>query len=234
MATVVTQLPLRLSPQDVYQLDNYFFANGEIRSAIDDFCHLAQPDYVYLWGSVGTGKTHLLIALTAYLQNLQHQVAYLSFKELVSTASPALLSSLDSYQVIVLDDVDKIIGLRDWEEALFHCFNQIKSAGKKLLLASTLNASSSDFGLADIQSRLATGLTYHLPELNDDEKQQALILHAHSKGLVLAEEVTQYLLRRYGRDMNSLMAVLKRLDNASLAAQRKLTIPFVSQVLADD
>jgi DnaA family protein len=87
--------------------------------------------------------------------------------------------------------------------------------------------------LPDLRSRLATGLVYQLTSMSDQQKQQALILQAQSRGLSMSDEVAQYLLRHYGRDMPALMTVLQQLDKASLQAKRRLTIPFVRQVLGN-
>jgi DnaA family protein len=70
--------------------------------------------------------------------------------------------------------------------------------------------------------------------MSDEQKQQALMLQSQSRGLSMSDDVAQYLLRHYGRDMPALMQVLQRLDKASLQAKRKLTIPFIRQVLAGE
>ena len=78
---------------------------------------------------------------------------------------------------------------------------------------------------------MSTALIYQLESLDDTEKQQALIIQAQTRGLDLPEEVANYLLRHHSRDMRVLMALLQNLDKASLVEKRRLTIPFVRQVL---
>jgi DnaA family protein len=68
--------------------------------------------------------------------------------------------------------------------------------------------------------------------LSDEDKQQALQMRARARGLELGDEVAQYIIQRLPRDTNELFWQLQRLDHASLAEQRKLTIPFVKKVLA--
>ena len=72
---------------------------------------------------------------------------------------------------------------------------------------------------------------FQLHGLNDDDKIAVLRGRAHSRGLVLPDEVAGYLLRHCHRDLTALLELLERLDRASLAGQRRLTVPFVKDVL---
>ena len=224
------QLTLRLSPQEVYRLDNFLFADAALAEAVSEFCGGRGSDFLYLCGASGAGKTHLTLAIADEMQS-HCRVAYLNFQELRQTAEPAALKSLLDADVLCLDAVEAIAGDKHWQEALFHGFNDIKQQQKRLLIATENPPAQLSIELADLRSRLATGLVFQLPVMADQLKQEALILQAQSRGLILSEEVAQYLLRHYGRDMPSLMAVLQKLDKASLQAQRRLTIPFVKEVM---
>ena len=81
--------------------------------------------------------------------------------------------------------------------------------------------------LPDLASRLSWGMVYQLEPLEDEEKVQALLLRARHRGLNLTDDVSRFVLTRGPRDMAGLFEVLEQLDQASLRAQRKLTIPFV-------
>lgn len=85
--------------------------------------------------------------------------------------------------------------------------------------------------MPDLQSRLATGLVYQLDSLNDNAKQKVMQVQSRARGLEIPPEVTQYLLRHHSRDLLELMQALQRLDKASMAEKRRLTVPFVRQVL---
>ena len=143
------------------------------------------------------------------------------------------MQAIEQADLLCLDDVDAIAGLPEWEEAVFHCFNRLHDTKGHLLVSAQQTPANSSIDLPDLRSRLATGLVYQLVMMTDEQKQQALILQAQSRGLMLTTDVAQYLLRHYGRDMPALMAVLQELDKASLQAKRKLTIPFIRQVLAN-
>jgi DnaA family protein len=233
MSVAKTQLTLRLSPQEIYRLDNFLFAKAETERVLTAFCKLDNLDFLYLYGETGTGKTHLLIACADAVQRQGFRVIYLSLAELKQTSQPAVLQSLEQADLLCLDDLEAVAGEAEWEEALFHCFNRLHDARGKLLVATTHNPANIELNLPDLRSRLATGLVYQLTSMNDEQKQQALILQSQSRGLSMTDDVAQYLLRHYGRDMTALMIVLQKLDKASLQAKRRLTIPFIRQVLAD-
>lgn len=229
--SLAAQLPLRLNPQELYQLDNFHFQQSELKQALTEFTELSSIDFLYLWGNKASGKSHLLMAVAEQVQQSQKQALYLPLSELVSAASPEVLQSVEQLDLLCIDELEAIAGLKEWEEALFHCFNRVQHSGCKLLIASVDNPAMLNIKLADLCSRLATALIYQLETLDDEAKQQVLIIHAQSRGLDLPEEVAKYLLRHHSRDIRILMNVLQRLDKASMVEKRRLTIPFVRQVL---
>ena len=114
---------------------------------------------------------------------------------------------------------------------MFHCFNRLQDSGCQLLVASRHNPATLKIQLADLRSRLATGLIYQLESLDDSAKQRVMIVQSRARGLEMPLEVAQYLLRHHSRDLGELMHFLHALDKASMAAKRRLTIPFVRQIL---
>ena len=88
--------------------------------------------------------------------------------------------------------------------------------------------------LPDLRSRLSWGPVFQLQNLSDKEKFQALHYRAKQSGLELPENVADYLMQRYPRDMFGLFERLAVLDKASMAMQRKLTVPLLKSVFADE
>ena len=101
-----------------------------------------------------------------------------------------------------------------------------------MLFSANANPAELSVKLPDLASRLAWGLSFQVPLMGDNEKQQALTLRAKARGIELSDEVAQFILHRAPRHIGELFEILDRLDRASLAEQRKLTIPFVKQVLS--
>jgi len=228
MNSSATQLPLRLNPQQVYRFDNFLFNQIELKQAITTLPESDQINFLYLWGKQSSGKSHLLLAVAeqSTLQSL-----YLPLEELVKTASPDVLESLEQLDLLCIDDLDAIATLPEWQEALFHCFNRLQYSGCKLVVSAQSNPATVAITLPDLRSRMATALVYQLTPLSEPEKQHALILQAQSRGLELSNDVGNYMLRHYSRDMTLLMGLLLELDKASMSAQRRLTIPFVRPFL---
>ncbi len=88
--------------------------------------------------------------------------------------------------------------------------------------------------LPDLASRLTAAVVWRLRVLADDERREALKLHARERGFALSNEVLTFVMKRLRRDMVSLFAFLDRLDRSSLAAQRRITVPFVKALLEED
>ena len=134
-------------------------------------------------------------------------------------------------QIICLDDIDAVAGLSVWEEALFHLYNRVRDQHARLIVAAKQPSASSSIVLPDLKTRLSWGVSFGLKEMEDEDKLIALQLHAKARGLVLDEAVGRFLLKRCPRDIKQLFETLEQLDHASLAEQRRLTIPFAKQVL---
>ncbi len=217
------QLPLQFKIREGLTFDNYLpGTNGEI---IDVLRNNNEP-YVYLWGSAGVGKSHLLQAAC----RTQEAVAYLSLGELLAH-DPGVLEGLENLDLVCLDNLERVAGHALWERALCDLYNRLRDSGVLLRAAGMAHPGSLGLTLADLVSRLHWGPIYHLQELDDTDKAKALRMRAHARGLDLPEDVARYLLRHKPRDNASLFGLLDYLDQASLAAQHRLTIPFVRSVL---
>jgi DnaA family protein len=143
-----------------------------------------------------------------------------------------MLEGWDALELVCVDDLDRIVGDARWERALFTLYNGLLEHGGALLVASARSPAELDFELPDLASRLRSGPVFQLAALDDADRLLALQGHALARGLALPDDTARYLLRRTRRDMHSLCAVLDTLDRASLAAQRRLTVPFVRDLLS--
>ncbi|RUO62161.1 DnaA regulatory inactivator Hda [Pseudidiomarina insulisalsae] len=189
-----------------------------------------EQDLTYLWGRAGVGKSHLLHALCSEAQN---QVIYLPLNELKDSVDARILRGLESYALICLDDIDAVVAEQDWGFELFALLNRVRDqATSRMLVTASTSPGQLQVAYADVRSRLSWGVVVQLHELSDSDKITALQQRAHAMGLELRSDTAQFMVQRLGRDMLELIASLERLDKASIAAQRKLTIPFIKVVLA--
>jgi DnaA family protein len=221
------QLPLNIGLRDSATFENFY--SGPHASVLGILREAREP-IVYLWGPPGGGKTHLLQAACQQCAESGGHPAYLPLAE-VGSLDPGLLEGLGESPLVCIDDVQAIAGNGAWESALFYLYNEVRAAGGRLAAAGDAAPSALHIGLADLRSRLGWGPVFHLQPLAEEERIAALQFRAARRGLDLPLEVATYLLRRAPRDAHSLFALLERLDEGSLAAQRRLTIPFVREFL---
>jgi DnaA family protein len=228
------QLSLGVSLKDDATFANYFQntqANAQALAALLQASANEGERNLAIWGSRGCGLTHLLQAVCHRAYESGLSVQYLPLRDLIGYAADDVCEGLEAVQLLCLDGLDEICGNRQWEQALFHLFNRINLAEHRLILASHTSIPSLPILLPDLKSRLLSCVIYHIESLNDAGKEQALIMRAKGRGLEMSQEVAHFILTRTVRDTNELFNLLNRLDDASLQHQRKLTIPFVKEVL---
>lgn len=185
---------------------------------------------VYLAGAPATGKTHLLLATCAEAEAVGRRAAYVP----LAAASGRVRDALDAYEsadVLALDGVDAIAGDREDEIALFDIHNRMRDAGRCVLYSACAMPDALALVLPDLRSRLSQCARVALAPLDDDGRAEVLRLRAHRRGLQLEEAAIDWLLKRVDRDLGSLTALFDRLDRESLAAQRRITVPFLRSVL---
>ena len=187
--------------------------------------------FLTLWGHTGTGKSHLLQAACRDADRHQRSAFYLSLAA-SELPPPELLTGMETMDLVAIDDIDAISGNREWEEALYQLYNAIREGGGELLVSSSLPLNEIPLSLPDLKSRLSWGPIYHLNPLADHDLATVLRSQAEQIGLTLQDEILKFLLTREQRDLSKLLDLLNQLDQASLEAKRKLTLPFVREWLA--
>jgi DnaA family protein len=183
----------------------------------------------WLCGPEGSGKTHLLQAACAAVGE-RARAGYLPLGE-VAPLGAGVLEGLTELELLCIDDLERVVGEADFERALFGVLREMEDAGARVLLASRSPPALLKWQLPDLGSRCAAAAVFQLRGLDEPEQQAALRLRARLRGFELPEETLAWLQRRFPRDMRTLYVLLDELDEASLAAQRRLTIPFIREVL---
>ena len=228
---MINQLTLGVSLKDEATFTNFYPGNNtQLVTALKNAALGQGEKILYIYGSGGQGCTHLLQACCHEAHQNQLSSVYIPLRK-IGDFSPAIFEGLESLPLVCVDDVQRIAGNPAWEEALFHAYNRIHDAGGRLIVTANVAPKLLGLTLPDVVSRLSWGMVFQLQPLSDTEKLQILIMRAERRGMTLSEEVGRFILNHCPRHMSTLFAALDALDKTSLAAQRKLTIPFVKTVL---
>ncbi|MFY0990480.1 DnaA regulatory inactivator Hda [Halomonas sp. C05BenzN] len=231
MSRAPAQLPLGVGLRDDATFAN--FLAGANAPLVDRLVHQLDgggEPFLYLWGKPGVGRSHLLQAACHCASDRDRRALYLPLEEL-GHFPPLMLEEVERLDLVAIDDLERVVGRKRWEEALFHAFNRLRDAGSRLVIAAEAPPRQLPVRLPDLASRLTWGVTFQVQGLDDDQRLAALTLRARARGMQLSDEVARYILHRGPRRLGELFEALEALDRASLSAQRKLTIPFVKQAL---
>lgn len=219
-------LPLQLDDHAVFES---FLATGNeaLVALLQEAAMTGCGNGCWLFGAAAVGKTHLLQAVSATAGDRSVYVPL----ALLLESGPDVVAGLERRDLVCIDDIDRIAGIDDWERAIFNLCNGIAAEGGQLIVSATKSQRECGFHLPDLASRLSQLPTFRVADLSDTDRQLALQLRSTHRGLELPDETARYLLSRSQRDMRSLYRLLDTLDQEALRAKRRLTIPFVRDVL---
>ncbi|MCP5160253.1 MAG: DnaA regulatory inactivator Hda [Hahellaceae bacterium] len=221
-------LPLRLMAGASF--DNFFGESNRKPVAILEQMLTQRRDFFsYVYGPEGTGKTHLLCAACQF-SGSGLRVIYLPLRDVTGNLADCL-QGVEDFDLVCIDDIDKVAGHRDHEVALFNLYNRLKDAGHQLIVSAQVPPAALRVVMPDLLSRLSWGVVLPLKELDDQEKSEALKRRAAETGVELADEVISFIMRRSNRTLHELFDLFERLDEAAYKAQRRITVPFVKEIL---
>ncbi len=225
------QLTLGVGLKDEATFSNFFLGkNAQLVTALKNTVQGIGERVIYFYGTGGQGCTHLLQACCHAAHQAKQSAVYVPLSH-HTEFKPEIFEGLESLNLVCIDDVHLIAGKPAWEEALLHLYNRIHEADGRLIITANVVPKALGIVLPDMMSRLAWAVVFQVQPLSDDEKLEAFIMRAERRGMTLNEDVGKFILTHCPRHMSTLFAALDVLDKMSLAAQRKLTIPFVKKIL---
>lgn len=204
--------------------------NGAAAALLRAACEDGRHPVIAVCGDEDTGKSHLLQAACHDAEQEARSAICMSMAELLPMG-PGVLAGMDELALIALDDLHLVAGLREWEEALFHLYNRLHDRNHQLIVSLAELPANIGFMLPDLSSRLQHGLLVQLGVYRDEDRVTILQARAEQRGLVVNDEVAGFIMRRASRRLGDLLGILDILDENSLQAQRRLTIPFVKSVM---
>jgi DnaA family protein len=218
------QIPLAIGPEPARTFENFLpGANAEALAHLQALAPGAPP--VYFWGPPGSGKTHLLQAFVQRAQQRGETTAWFG------AAVPAPWQAPEQGDWLVFDDCDALDA--EQQQAAFSLFVEASGRGAAVLAAGSVPPV--DLAVReDLRTRLGWGHVFALLPLAEPEVRAALRREADRRGTFLSDEVMDYLLTRFARDLKHLMTQLDRLDEFSLSTKRAITVPLLKQMLAEE
>jgi len=180
----------------------------------------------YVWGEGGSGKTHLLRAAQAALRDQGCPAGWMD----ATVAEPSAFN--EAWRVVILDDVHLYTAVQ--QHAAFNWFVNATtpSDGQQRWVLAAGNVPPSDLALReDLRTRLGWGHIFQLQVLSETERRAVLRQQADDRGVFLSDEVMDFMLNRFSRDLSSLIQLLDQLDGYALQTQRAITIPLIKAML---
>lgn len=195
--------------------------------------HRSVAPVLYLWGEEGAGKSHLLRAAAAALTRRSCRFGCLGSDSLAKQGAAEFEFAPD-WDAVIFDDIDTYDA--ESQHVAFKWFVNAftPQVGRPRPVLATGQLPPADLRLRDdLRSRLAWGDVHPLRVLDEPTARQALQRRAKAKGLVLSDDVLNYVLVRFSRDTGSLMQLLEHLDRYALQTQRAITVPMLKAMFHD-
>jgi DnaA family protein len=180
------------------------------------------PVATYFWGATGSGKSHLLKAAREALREQGARVGWLDASVLDAPAFS------ESWAAVMLDDVHLYTATQ--QHTAFNWFVNAQTHLRPVLAAG--DCAPVDLKLRDdLRSRLGWGHIFNLHILSEPERRAVLRQAADERGVFLGDDVMDFMLTRFSRDLGSLMELLDLLDGYALQTQRAITIPLIKSMM---
>lgn len=205
--------------------------NQDLINLINQITNKETTHRVYLWGESGTGKTHLLQAACKQAADNNLQVAYIPLKQ-HDELSAEMLHDLGELDLVCVDDLECVIGQVEWQQGLTWLYNELRDNNHAMLMSGNKSQLNIALDVEDLKSRLGWDQVAQIKSPDDELKIQILKQKANARSFELSDEVIEFLIRRVDRNLASLINVLDKIDHASLAEKRRITIPFVKELIS--
>jgi DnaA family protein len=228
---MMRQLPLAVRLRERATFDSFVPGdNAELVARLQALAAGA-AGVCWIWGTPGSGRSHLLQAVCAAVP-APRRSAYLPLAQL-EDIDAAMLDGWSAVDCLCIDDLPRALGDSLRERALFNLFRDREERGAALVVSADAPPAAQHWVLPDIASRFGGSGVFELRPLDEAGQGEALRLRARLRGVELPEETLGWVQRRWPRDMRALCELLDTLDDAALAAQRRLTVPFIREVVGD-
>ncbi len=227
------QFPLQFEFQANKGFETFYSGcNKPIVTALKNLVVGSGDAHIFLYGGIGYGKSHLLQSCCQLASQHEINSFYYSFKP-NTLPTLGMFEGLEQVKLVCFDNIDAIAGHLDLEQEFLNFLNQHLANNYRWVLSARQNPENIAIKLPDLKQYLNLGTLLKLADFANDDSVAALIYKASYMGITITPKVGNFLINHYASDLASLWVLLGQLDKATLSAQRKLTIPFLKQILEE-
>tara|TARA_Y100000748_G_scaffold44495_1_gene33152 strand:- start:14609 stop:15316 length:708 start_codon:yes stop_codon:yes gene_type:complete len=227
-----TQIPFKFDNFKKRDFDSFFQGeNKDLLYFLNTMIKTKSNNSIYIWGPQGTGKTHLLQAACKQANEMDWHVTYIPLEQ-YRDFSIDILDGLGKLDLVCIDDLEFIIDNIEWQQRVTLLFNEIRDNKNSIIISSKISPNNIKIDLDDLKSRLVWGHVFKIKAADDELKIKILKKEANERSFNLNDDVVEFLIRRSNRDLTSLIEILDEIDRSSLAAKRKITVPFVKELIS--
>lgn len=236
------QLPLKIGLREEARFDTFVAEKESIAVAIagiESMLLSTNSCCILLAGEKMSGKTHILQSSCRFFsennqKNTGSSTVYLPLADKSLPFVPLILNGLENVNLICIDDVDEIVGDKDWEVSLANLIVKSQTQGQKLMLSSRMKINDWQLITKELSRAMVSVSTINFSRLKaSSELIEALKKRSEHFGFDFRLEIGNYLIKQFSNDLSELIAALQIIENASIIQKRKITLPFVKQILSE-
>ncbi len=220
------QLPLDLVTEQSQDFEHFVLADKS--AAVVSALKGRLPYFSYVWGDSGTGKTHVLNACRHWQERQAIKVMMIAAEQMKTVPIEQVLP--DDLQLLLVDDVDVLMGSRESETLAFNLYNHCRANGISLIFSASVSPRSEDWCLPDLRSRLNAGQILPLSVLTGKPAVVLFEKQLLSKGVTFDSAVIPYVEKHLSSDYPSLSLLLKAIETETLKEKRRLTVPLLKKI----
>ncbi|MBR0657339.1 chromosomal replication initiator protein DnaA [Plastoroseomonas arctica] len=198
---------------------------------------------LFLYGGVGLGKTHLMHSIAWTIRESSHQrsITYMTAEKFMGLFIVALRSQstmefkeiLRGVDVLMIDDLQFLIGKDNTQEEFFHTFNALIGAGKQIVVSADKSPSDLN-GLDDrLRGRLGGGMVADLHATTYELRLSILEAKASGSGVAMNKRVLEFLAHKITSNVRDIEGALNRLIGHANLFGREITLETAQEVLKD-
>jgi len=210
-------------------LNHFYFQADRLASLfnLENFSLL--PKELLLMGLPGTGKSYLAQAILNDATSKEIKASYLPLQAITQTAVTSL-EGYEQFELVIIDGLEHLSSKQDWQTTIFNFLNLAYGSYCKVILTAAVNIPELNF-FPDLHSRLMRMEMEPLTTLQNDNLRQAIAHVCDSYDISISSKEVEYLLKRYQRDIGSIMTAIHSLDALSASQKRRITVPLIKEFL---